>query len=460
MSECFDSISSSSAESSNVGSMLFSQPIDRMPDNFENFQEIKNTQSDNGGQARVEEEIQRIGEIGKLNEYCTRWYQQLLRKESGDKDPRGLTKVFNDRVQAVLGIAQMGLFQYICDVADKVRLLLENEGKKRPLNYEGNFAYLTQVLRKFPKGYISPKGAAFVSFSEDMQPMIIPIGEDGGIAETITVANAIAATTGMEILLKKITPEQRDMLLSRQEGFQNYKYPFDEDVYAQAIVDLEGLTPDNIVGQGWRNPRRKMNNLRDNLDKEGEKIGFEELNLQTAVLYQNQINKLIEDWAKGKQERDVSRHGEVEWNFYDLTEPYRVYLDHKFLRNMERNKDIGLIMYKGKPGQAQQERQVIGLSIAGKTSENCSALYANPCHPLFPGAAHGLIIETMRLAQAKFKSLYVNMGGSETPTLYAFKRDFNHLPNDGELKEPVMHCMHFSLDSQKEQKKVPSSSIE
>ncbi|NJR58036.1 MAG: hypothetical protein HC769_03745 [Cyanobacteria bacterium CRU_2_1] len=210
--------------------------------------------------------------------------------------------------------------------------------------------------------------------------------------------------SGVPVFVKKLTIEERDQLLnagfSRIEEYPWHKQAMEEDdTFPEQILDVNAVLEKIAV--------HKRSGLKTNYryycSKFGDQTTFELLEEQNAEEAHEIVNKFFE------------------------------YLDIKQLHISQPTDYDNIIHYPplGMNDKAYFSRMIrvdgkaAGLFAMEPVSEDTAGLYASiTMHQEFPNLSEFLIVECCRiLQQAGYR--YLNLGGSETSGLFAFKEKFS-----------------------------------
>ncbi len=284
-----------------------------------------------------------------------------------------------------------------------------------PFSYGNSWAYICQAARDNPYKYFDGKTLLTItSSSNPKNPIRIvrPIGEN--TVDTIaTFCNSLRSNTNRSILLCKL----------RHEDYISLKYRgFEDPVWN--LASLEHL-PDDIYPQ----PICTLNNYfkRGEISLEGRKLAKLRGKIARVKSYTDEFKlhplspmntgdakHVIKTWKSSFVKRYSKRSIILPKESGYYSDPYTNIIT-RFSTRIDNERYFSLVCYAN--------NIPVGFSFLGRISDIAVAQYVNVCGNFYKGLSEYLALSTFLLAfRAGYE--YVNMGGSETETLFKYNQKF------------------------------------
>lgn len=279
------------------------------------------------------------------------------------------------------------------------------------LSYENNWCFVCQEARYGGIKYIHDHLLLTGIVRHVASPFLFvfpPLGSIDLYTESISgIAESLSAHTGKRIVLRKLTSQCADRVLSsgpfRHLSPEVFVHPRDipEDIYPQVIVDVS--TTRRLLSGAFMKVRNHIAHF--SLNRPNART----LTPEGVV----DVVSLIGVW----NELYYSRHAR------HLSAPDKITVDNsaysvfaeRFAKSIDSQKYFCRLIYVGDAP--------VGFSFAGRISPKAAALYSSISLTSYRGASEYLLMDMLdMLASAGIE--FLNMGGSETRGLFEFKSKF------------------------------------
>ena len=293
--------------------------------------------------------------------------------------------------------------------------LFQSDSQKNPHCYGNSWAYICQAARYNPLKFFDNR--TLVTFSNSRIPhghirLIHPIGKD--IPQKINmICRQVKTFTIQPILITKL--QFKDYNDLKTYGFKDPVWNTEaleelpDDIFPQPICKLQKYFKNSDIcptGSELSKLRGKISRLKK------YQIEFRLENL--TIEKKSDAIQALKAWKdffvkRYSQKNYILPHA----NSYYL-DPYSVLIS-KIASKIDNYKYFSLICYA--------DDIPVGLSLLARISDITVAQYINICSNFYKGLSEYLSLSTFKAAfQAGYK--YVNMGGSETKTLFEYNQKF------------------------------------
>jgi hypothetical protein len=226
----------------------------------------------------------------------------------------------------------------------------------------------------------------------------------------VRIAEELATVSGRRVVLRKLLPDlKRELIRLGQflplapDTFTHFR-DVPEDVYPQVVISAT-----QTLALATRRFMKTRNQLRH----------FERYSRPRVATLSSASHGDIADlatrWQEAYQDRQRTEEAGIA-KVFSAVDPtaYTVFAE-VFGDRCDANNYFGKLLYV--------RGVAVGFTFAGRVSQTGAALYCSLSLRTFRGSAEYLLMELLaELAGAGVD--YLNMGGSETPGLFAFKRKF------------------------------------
>ena len=290
-----------------------------------------------------------------------------------------------------------------------------DDSLQNPYCYGNSWAYICQAARYNPFKFNDEQ--TLVTFSNSRTPsgplhFIHPVGKD--IPQKINLlCRKIRSINSQPIIINKLRLEDYNILKSH--GFKdpvwnsNSIEELPDDVYPQPVCKLQKYFKNGDIyphGSKLSKLRGKISRFRKyQIDFRFENLTNEKTGdaMQALMAWKDFFMK------RYNQKKYILP---VEDSYY--YDPYSV-LINKIAPKIDNYNYFSLLCYA--------DNMPVGLSLLARISDKTVAQYINICSNFYKGLSEFLALSTFRTAfQAGYK--YVNMGGSETKTLFEYNQKF------------------------------------
>lgn len=293
--------------------------------------------------------------------------------------------------------------------------------------YANSWAYICQAARingfKFFDGYTLITIAVEVNETGETKISIInPMGKST-IKKTLALAEKLTSISDT-IIFKKVSDEQVDYFLNSgkckvcEQPKSGRLIDYYDDIYPQVVVNLKAflaqlnshfkLRKDNKWIRSrlytFRNNMKRIHNLNYTIETTRPEL-FEDF---LHIVYRWK-SSFIKRYRTRKKYREFD---EIPTDDAYYIEPYFSLFDY-FAKAIDNKNTISIIVYlEGVP---------VGFSLLSRVSNECMGLYANIGDTDYTGLAEFMLYQNLSKAYwSGYK--YVNLGGTESRSLYNFYR--------------------------------------
>jgi len=265
--------------------------------------------------------------------------------------------------------------------------------------YPNSWAYMTQACRGLGKlGYKYDDGRVLISIGVHKEHYVVvnPLGRYAG-AVVNDIVRHLHHWSGKPVFIKHIKENDRQQLGAGYIGMAEYPWesdaPFDDATYPEVVIHHRSL--EHIDTQVNVKYRLRLNRFLNHLAS----IAHDHLGIEHYDLFKHGegVQALFERWADG----DATR-----------LEPYRNMLEHPPASGFSL---VSCLL----------TTQVLGFHVFDRVGIHTAAVYANITdHRRIPGSSEACFL--MAMAELEYHNITsINLGGSETVSLDAWKRKLN-----------------------------------